>query len=215
MAGFAPGSDEGPVYDFHGASIVIKASGDDTLGQLGVMESAYPASAVSPPARARRRGQDVSPARRRAHRILRRRPWDGNGRQFRVRAPRSPAWHHRHQQRARQGHRHYRTIAARSPDRGARTTCRQPLDHPGPQTSTRRMRESSAPLGPPECCLVRRGTVQNQGRTARISTYSMIRRCQSSSTCQSSTRAVACCPNGALGARCSRCPISRRTGAMT
>jgi quercetin dioxygenase-like cupin family protein len=42
MAGFVLGPDDGPVYDFHGASIVIKASGDDTLGQLGVMDATYP-----------------------------------------------------------------------------------------------------------------------------------------------------------------------------
>jgi quercetin dioxygenase-like cupin family protein len=42
MSGYVLGSDEGPAYDFHGARVVIKASGDDTLGQLGVMESVYP-----------------------------------------------------------------------------------------------------------------------------------------------------------------------------
>ncbi len=42
MAGFVLGPGEGPVYEFHGASVVIKASGDDTVGQLGVMESVYP-----------------------------------------------------------------------------------------------------------------------------------------------------------------------------
>ena len=42
MSGFILGAREGPAYDFHGARIVIKASGTDTLGQLGVMESAYP-----------------------------------------------------------------------------------------------------------------------------------------------------------------------------
>jgi quercetin dioxygenase-like cupin family protein len=42
VAGFVFGPGEGPVYEFHGASVVIKASGDDTLGQLGVMESVYP-----------------------------------------------------------------------------------------------------------------------------------------------------------------------------
>jgi quercetin dioxygenase-like cupin family protein len=36
------GPGEGPAYDFHGATVVIKASGDDTLGQLGVMEAIYP-----------------------------------------------------------------------------------------------------------------------------------------------------------------------------
>ena len=34
MAGFVLGPREGPSYDFHGAGVVIKASGGDTLGQL-------------------------------------------------------------------------------------------------------------------------------------------------------------------------------------
>lgn len=42
MSGFVLGSGEGPAYDFHGATVVIKASGDHTLGQLGVMEATYP-----------------------------------------------------------------------------------------------------------------------------------------------------------------------------
>lgn len=42
MSGFVQGPREGPAYDFHGARVVIKASGDDTLGQLGVMEATYP-----------------------------------------------------------------------------------------------------------------------------------------------------------------------------
>jgi quercetin dioxygenase-like cupin family protein len=42
MSGFVWGSGAGPAYDFHGATVVIKASGDDTLGQLGVMEATYP-----------------------------------------------------------------------------------------------------------------------------------------------------------------------------
>ena len=42
MTGFVLGPGEGPAYDFHGAGVVIKASGGDTLGQLAVMESAYP-----------------------------------------------------------------------------------------------------------------------------------------------------------------------------
>jgi quercetin dioxygenase-like cupin family protein len=42
VAGFVLGPREGPSYDFHGAGVVIKASGDDTAGQLAVMESAYP-----------------------------------------------------------------------------------------------------------------------------------------------------------------------------
>jgi quercetin dioxygenase-like cupin family protein len=46
MAGFMLGTGEGPTYGFHGATVVIKASGQDTLGQLGVMESAYPPGLV-------------------------------------------------------------------------------------------------------------------------------------------------------------------------
>ena len=42
MPGFVLGPREGPAYGFHGAHIVIKASGRQTLGQLGVMESTYP-----------------------------------------------------------------------------------------------------------------------------------------------------------------------------
>ena len=42
MSGFVLGPGEGRAHDFHGASVVIKASGDDTLGQLGVMEFTYP-----------------------------------------------------------------------------------------------------------------------------------------------------------------------------
>ena len=42
MPGFAFGPHEGPAYHLHGAHVVIKASGQDTLGQLGVMESTYP-----------------------------------------------------------------------------------------------------------------------------------------------------------------------------
>jgi len=40
------GPGEGPAYGFHGSAAVIKASGEDTLGQLGVIESAYPAGLV-------------------------------------------------------------------------------------------------------------------------------------------------------------------------
>jgi quercetin dioxygenase-like cupin family protein len=43
------GPHEGPAYDFHGARVVIKASGDDTSGQLGVMESTYPPALVVHP----------------------------------------------------------------------------------------------------------------------------------------------------------------------
>ena len=42
MPGFVLGPGEGPAYGFHGARVVIKASGGQTLGQLGVMESTYP-----------------------------------------------------------------------------------------------------------------------------------------------------------------------------
>ena len=42
MSGFVLGPGEGPVYGFHGSSVVIKASGEHTLGQLGVMEFSYP-----------------------------------------------------------------------------------------------------------------------------------------------------------------------------
>src|SRR5215471_7620559 len=42
MAGFVLGPGEGPVHEFHGSVVVIKASGEDTLGQLGVMEFSYP-----------------------------------------------------------------------------------------------------------------------------------------------------------------------------
>ena len=38
MSGFVLGPGEGPVYGLHGSSVVIKASGEHTLGQLGVME---------------------------------------------------------------------------------------------------------------------------------------------------------------------------------
>ncbi len=42
MSGFALGPGEGSAYGFHGATVVIKASGEDTRGQLAVMESVYP-----------------------------------------------------------------------------------------------------------------------------------------------------------------------------
>jgi quercetin dioxygenase-like cupin family protein len=42
MAGFVLPPGEGAHYDFHGARVVMKATGLDTLGQLGVMESTYP-----------------------------------------------------------------------------------------------------------------------------------------------------------------------------
>jgi quercetin dioxygenase-like cupin family protein len=43
MPGFVLGPQEGLCYGFHGARVVIKASGEQTVGQLGVMESVYPA----------------------------------------------------------------------------------------------------------------------------------------------------------------------------
>ena len=42
MAGFMLRPYQGPAYEFHGAEVVIKASGQDTHGQLAVMESVYP-----------------------------------------------------------------------------------------------------------------------------------------------------------------------------
>jgi len=41
-SGFVLAPGEGPAYGFHGSAVVIKASGEDTFGQLGVMEAAYP-----------------------------------------------------------------------------------------------------------------------------------------------------------------------------
>jgi quercetin dioxygenase-like cupin family protein len=41
-SGFALGPGEGPASGFHGSAVVIKASGEHTLGQLSVMESVYP-----------------------------------------------------------------------------------------------------------------------------------------------------------------------------
>jgi|RhiMetdeSRZDD1v2_1073273.scaffolds.fasta_scaffold1279886_2 quercetin dioxygenase-like cupin family protein len=42
MSGFARAAHEGDAYDWRGARVVIKASGDDTHGQLAVMEAIYP-----------------------------------------------------------------------------------------------------------------------------------------------------------------------------
>jgi hypothetical protein len=42
MSGFVLGRGEGSAYEFHGAVVVIKATGQDTAGQLSVMESSYP-----------------------------------------------------------------------------------------------------------------------------------------------------------------------------
>ena len=43
MPGFALEPLGGSAYGFHGSRVLIKASGDDTLGQLAVMECTYPA----------------------------------------------------------------------------------------------------------------------------------------------------------------------------
>ena len=43
MSGFALAPGDGPAYLFHGATVVFKAAGEQTLGQLAVMESTYPA----------------------------------------------------------------------------------------------------------------------------------------------------------------------------
>jgi quercetin dioxygenase-like cupin family protein len=48
MSGFVRAPGEGPAYDFRGAQVVMKASGTDTMGQLAVMESLYPAGLVVP-----------------------------------------------------------------------------------------------------------------------------------------------------------------------
>ena len=37
-SGFVLGPGEGSAYGFHGSVAVIKASGEDTFGQLGVIE---------------------------------------------------------------------------------------------------------------------------------------------------------------------------------
>src|SRR6266576_1476447 len=42
-SGFVLGPGEGSAYGFHGSAAVIKASGEDTRGQLAVIESVYPA----------------------------------------------------------------------------------------------------------------------------------------------------------------------------
>ena len=42
MAGFVLRPGEGPAHDFHGAGVVIKASGQHTAGQLSVLEFSYP-----------------------------------------------------------------------------------------------------------------------------------------------------------------------------
>jgi quercetin dioxygenase-like cupin family protein len=43
MPGFVLEPGDGAVFLFHGAAVVIKAGGEQTLGQLAVMEATYPA----------------------------------------------------------------------------------------------------------------------------------------------------------------------------
>jgi len=42
VSGYVHAAGQGAGYDWRGAHAVIKASGDDALGQLAVMESIYP-----------------------------------------------------------------------------------------------------------------------------------------------------------------------------
>ncbi|HEV8065939.1 MAG TPA: cupin domain-containing protein [Acidimicrobiales bacterium] len=42
MSGFVHDAGGGQAFDWHGARVVIKASGEDTLQQLAVVESTYP-----------------------------------------------------------------------------------------------------------------------------------------------------------------------------
>jgi|SRR5215469_3324993 len=42
MSGFVLSAGEGPQYGFHGSAVVIKASSQDTAGQLAVLESICP-----------------------------------------------------------------------------------------------------------------------------------------------------------------------------
>jgi quercetin dioxygenase-like cupin family protein len=46
--GFVRPAGTGATYDWRGARVVIKAGGADTLGQVAVMESHYPAGLVVP-----------------------------------------------------------------------------------------------------------------------------------------------------------------------
>ena len=48
MSGYVHRVDEGATYDWRGARGVIKASAEDTFGQLGVMESTYPPGLAVP-----------------------------------------------------------------------------------------------------------------------------------------------------------------------
>jgi quercetin dioxygenase-like cupin family protein len=43
MPGFVLGPQGGAAYGFHGSRVLIKASGEQTCGQLAVMEASYPA----------------------------------------------------------------------------------------------------------------------------------------------------------------------------
>jgi quercetin dioxygenase-like cupin family protein len=43
MPGFVLGPQGGAAYGFHGSRVLIKASGEQTRGQLAVMEASYPA----------------------------------------------------------------------------------------------------------------------------------------------------------------------------
>jgi quercetin dioxygenase-like cupin family protein len=43
MPGFVLGPEGGTAYGFHGSRVLIKASGEETRGQLAVMECSYPA----------------------------------------------------------------------------------------------------------------------------------------------------------------------------
>jgi quercetin dioxygenase-like cupin family protein len=42
VSGYVYAAGEGDAYDWRGARVVIKASGDDTHGQLAILDSAYP-----------------------------------------------------------------------------------------------------------------------------------------------------------------------------
>jgi quercetin dioxygenase-like cupin family protein len=46
MPGFVLGPQGGAAFGFHGSRVLIKASGEDTLGQLAVLESVYPPGLV-------------------------------------------------------------------------------------------------------------------------------------------------------------------------
>lgn len=48
MSGYVHNASAGDAYDWRGARVVIKASGEDTAGQLSVMESTYPPGLAVP-----------------------------------------------------------------------------------------------------------------------------------------------------------------------